>query len=208
MGHQRRNWEWKFYKVKWLKPKLVFPQNLVANWVSSCLSLILSASVDATYIFIATCTTVIITLETCASNAEFSISYWDLIKFPYFVDTTERGDREWKQAQGNFTDNSIFNRMAINGVALSCQYLWVWSLVLPKKWWGSNQAYCYDCFLGHVTGTDTTGVLPVLLSEEGLQKLKACRSFHNCLAEVLSQTFVYISIIFCWEFVRTVESNG
>ncbi len=59
-----------------------------------------------------------------------------------------------------------------------------------------------------MTGTDTTGVLPVLLSEEGLQKLKACRSFHNCLAEVLSQTFVYISIIFCWEFVRTVESNG
>ncbi len=59
-----------------------------------------------------------------------------------------------------------------------------------------------------MTGTDTTGALPVLLSEEGLQKLKACRSVHNCLAEVLSQTFVYISIIYCWEFVRTVESNG
>jgi hypothetical protein len=29
----------------------------------------------------------------------FSISYWDLIKFPYFVDTTEGGDRGWKQAQ-------------------------------------------------------------------------------------------------------------
>jgi hypothetical protein len=38
----------------------------------------------------------------------FSISYWDLIKFAYFVDTTERGDRGWKQAQrqGDFTDNS------------------------------------------------------------------------------------------------------
>ncbi len=59
-----------------------------------------------------------------------------------------------------------------------------------------------------MTGSDTTEALPVLLSEEGSQKLKACRSFHNCLAEVLSQTFVYISIIYCWEFMRTVESNG
>jgi hypothetical protein len=29
----------------------------------------------------------------------FSISYWDLIKIPYFADTTERGDRWWKEAQ-------------------------------------------------------------------------------------------------------------
>ncbi len=99
IGHQTRNWEWKFYKVKWLKPKLVFPPNLVAFWVSSCLSFILSASLAATYIFTSTCTTIIITLETCALHAEFSTSHWDLIKFHYFVDTTERGDRGWKQAQ-------------------------------------------------------------------------------------------------------------
>ncbi len=38
----------------------------------------------------------------------FSISYWDVLKFPFSVDTTERGDREWKQAQrqGDFLDNS------------------------------------------------------------------------------------------------------
>jgi hypothetical protein len=41
----------------------------------------------------------IIPLEPCALNAEFSISYWDLIKFPYFVVTTERGVRGWKEAQ-------------------------------------------------------------------------------------------------------------
>jgi hypothetical protein len=29
----------------------------------------------------------------------FSSLYWDLIKFPYFVDTIEREDRRWKQAQ-------------------------------------------------------------------------------------------------------------
>jgi hypothetical protein len=27
----------------------------------------------------------------------FSISYWDLMKFHYFADTTERGDRGWKR---------------------------------------------------------------------------------------------------------------
>jgi len=37
-----------------------------------------------------------------------SISYWDLIKFPYFTDTTKRGVRGWKEAQrqGDFTDIS------------------------------------------------------------------------------------------------------
>jgi hypothetical protein len=29
----------------------------------------------------------------------FSMSYPDLIKFPYFVDLTQRGDRGWKEAQ-------------------------------------------------------------------------------------------------------------
>jgi hypothetical protein len=39
-------------------------------------------------------------------------SYPDLIKFPYLVDTTERGDRGAKaddiggETEGNFTDNS------------------------------------------------------------------------------------------------------
>jgi hypothetical protein len=29
----------------------------------------------------------------------FNISYWDSIKFRYFANTTEKWDREWKQAQ-------------------------------------------------------------------------------------------------------------
>jgi hypothetical protein len=33
----------------------------------------------------------------CIKMLSFSISYWDLIKFPYFPDTTERGDRGWNQ---------------------------------------------------------------------------------------------------------------
>jgi len=41
----------------------------------------------------------------------FSISYWDLTKFHYFVDTTERGDNEVKgegtggEREDDFTNN-------------------------------------------------------------------------------------------------------
>ncbi len=83
------------------------PSILVVNWVSSCLSFFLSASTAATYIFSALPYTItIISLQPCALNADFehfllscSISYWDLIKCPYFADTTERGDRGWKEVQ-------------------------------------------------------------------------------------------------------------
>jgi len=46
----------------------------------------------------------IIPLEPCALNVEvqhfalsFSISYWDLIKFPYLTDITKRGVRGWRR---------------------------------------------------------------------------------------------------------------
>jgi hypothetical protein len=38
----------------------------------------------------------------------FSISYWDLIKFPYFADTAERGVKAegiGGEREGDFTDN-------------------------------------------------------------------------------------------------------
>jgi hypothetical protein len=56
-----------------------------------------------------------IPLESPALNAEiqhfvlsFSVSYWDLIKFPYFTDISKRGVRGWKEAQrqGDFADFS------------------------------------------------------------------------------------------------------
>jgi hypothetical protein len=52
---------------------------LVVNWVSSCLSLFLSASTAATYIFTApNYTTIIISLEPCALNSLWvsAFSYW------------------------------------------------------------------------------------------------------------------------------------
>jgi hypothetical protein len=40
------------------------------------------------------------------------VSYWDLITCPYFVDTTERGDRRWKEAlrQG---ENGVILRITL-----------------------------------------------------------------------------------------------
>ncbi len=76
---------------------------LAVNWVSSCLSFLLSAFTAATYIFTtATCTITIIILEPCAWNA-----YSDLINFHYFVDITEREDRgESRAKDADITDNS------------------------------------------------------------------------------------------------------
>jgi len=81
--------------------KLRKPSILIVNRVSSCLSFFLSASTAATYIFNApNCTTPIISLESCALFCwVFSISYWDLLKCLYFADSTERGERVWREAQ-------------------------------------------------------------------------------------------------------------
>jgi hypothetical protein len=79
------------------------------NRVSSCLPFFLNASTPATYIFTAlTQTIIIVTLEPCTLNAEFQHFILHLIKFPYFADTTERGETGPKTGwrQGAFTDNS------------------------------------------------------------------------------------------------------
>jgi len=80
--------------------KLRKPSILVENWVSSDLSFFLSASTAATYIFTAhNCTTTIISLKPSALNAEYQHFILSLLKCLYFADTTERGDRGWKEAQ-------------------------------------------------------------------------------------------------------------
>ncbi len=87
----------------------------------------------ATYIFTApTCTTNIITLEACALNAEFQhfIPNPDLIKFPYFADTIERGDKgrkqnryEVKQSVTLCIDNSITTAALFTMFSNSCKGL-------------------------------------------------------------------------------------
>ncbi len=85
--------------------KLRKPSIFVVNCVPSHLSFFRSASTAATYIFSApNCTTTIISLEPCALNGEFSISY---LKYLYFADTNERGDRGWKEAQRQGEDRVI-----------------------------------------------------------------------------------------------------
>jgi hypothetical protein len=55
----------------------------------------------------------------------FSISFPDLIKFPYFMDTPERrvwGERRPKGRRGDFTNNfSIFTYMPQNIYRGSCK---------------------------------------------------------------------------------------
>ncbi len=108
-------WVWSLHRVGFKKKgakkcisiqggmKLRKPSILVVNWVSSCLSFLLSASTAATYIFTAPiCTTTIISLELCALNAEFK--HFILRLNLYFADTTERGDRGWHEAQRQMED--------------------------------------------------------------------------------------------------------
>jgi len=67
-------------------------------------------STAATYSFTApTSRTTIISLEPCALNAEFQHFILDFIKFPYFLDTTERGDRG--EREDDMTDN--FTRLIL-----------------------------------------------------------------------------------------------
>jgi len=88
------------------------------SWVSPCISIFLSGSTAATLNFHcsdlsryynSSRTLCIKCWDSAFRTESFSISYWDLIKFPYFTDTTKRGVKGWKEAQrqGNCTDISI-----------------------------------------------------------------------------------------------------
>jgi hypothetical protein len=84
--------------------KLKKPSILVVNWVPSYLSFFLNASITITYIFSTLIYTIAIIFEPCALNAKFQYFILRLIKFHYFVDTTEREDRGWKGAQRKIED--------------------------------------------------------------------------------------------------------
>jgi hypothetical protein len=66
----------------------------------------------------------------------FSIWYPDLIKFHYFADTTERGDRGAKaeeiggETEGDLTDNSIVLSISFGQIrALGCNWTYFNNLV-------------------------------------------------------------------------------
>jgi len=92
-------------------PPLIFVRQFWWNKLSFILSFLFHERLYCYYIYFTTltCTSTIITLEPCALNAELiALSWWDLIKCPYFADTTERGDwgRHKAQRKGYFPDNS------------------------------------------------------------------------------------------------------
>jgi hypothetical protein len=162
--------------------KLTKSSILVVNWVSFCLCFFLSASTAATYIFTApNCRTIIISLEPCALNAEYqhfilmswSISYWYLWQRLYFADTTERGNRGWKEAQRQSEERVTLEISLISGPLLA---LPLWDRLhidegfghkLARTWpnvWVTSEILCvhiYDgcsCFIElHVSRWEVLG---------------------------------------------------
>jgi hypothetical protein len=118
---------WDFFFKNLQKPyisirrgvKLTKPSILVVNWVSSCLSFFSERLHCCCYIYLYfhysylyyNFCNYIWTL--CIRLLSFSISYWDLIKFPYFADTTERGDKGWKEAQIQGEENRVTLRITL-----------------------------------------------------------------------------------------------
>ncbi len=99
-----------------------FPPILVVNWVPSCLSFSLSASIVATYIFTApTCTTLTITLEPCGLNAEFQPFIWGFNKINLLTLRIPLKERIGGKRDGDFANNSITANWS-KVVIVSCAY--------------------------------------------------------------------------------------
>jgi hypothetical protein len=109
--------------------------------------------------FIINCRVIIIPLEPCALNAEiqhfvlsFSISYWDLMKFPYFTDTTKKGLKGWKEAQRQGEDRVIL-RISLIQLIISCLMMQIECTLIfrkspPPKWHQEPQmAFIAGCCL-------------------------------------------------------------
>jgi len=64
--------------------------------------------------------------RTCALKMmSFSISYWDLIQFPYFADTIERGDSGWKQAQREGEDSVTLEITLVSICHVQISVIWI-----------------------------------------------------------------------------------
>ncbi len=73
-------------------------------------------------------------------RTEFSISYWDFIKFHYLADTTKRGARSWKEAQRRGEDRVTLPISLITVICLSCVFL---NSTTPKNAFLSHHQLCF-----------------------------------------------------------------
>jgi hypothetical protein len=98
-----------------------------------------------------------ITLEHGALNAEFSISYRDLIKFPCFADIPLRegieGESRPRRRQGDFTDNSNIWLQIIFPI---------WSFAMPTS--HQNLAQACSLYLTLVVAWASSFVIGLLTS--------------------------------------------
>ncbi len=119
-------------------------------------------------------------LEPCPLNAEFqhfvlsfSISYWDLIKFPYFTDTTKRAVRGWKEAQRQGEDKVTLRISLIYQIFdIKVPNLLVWTPCLMHRcvciWWYILQNYNYklhfqNLSIYHIPQLQTTFPKPLYI---------------------------------------------
>jgi hypothetical protein len=122
--------------------KLRKPLILVVNWVSSCLSFLLSASTPTTYIFTAPiCTATILVSNLVRQMLSFSISFWDnkissLCRYHWKRGYGVKADWKTGWKQGDFTDNSNIH-------IWECYFLTLDSLLMRRE---CSRKFIYSSF--------------------------------------------------------------
>ncbi len=150
-----------------------------------------------------------VTLERCALNAwihhfvlSFSISYWDLIKFPSFADTTKRGDKGWKEAQrqGDFTDNSIGWRLSQNLMPNLFFPLRAQPASQPANKWDSNFGFLLDSLFYSEERKQVTALFELFTLPKNSQRHNFVLEKLRCLS--LSLTYHSPILTISWKKQR------
>jgi len=135
----------------------------------------------------------------------FSISYWVLVKLPYFTDTTERGVRGWKEAerQGEFrVFSNILNPKSREKVAGH------FSSTNFSSWWGHGQLlFCNIIMIFHSVFFLRAQCVQVAVVSVGfpatpvfLGRARICISAAHT-KEDLNQALKVLIFFFCLNFV-------
>jgi hypothetical protein len=124
----------------------------------------------------------------------FNISHWDLIKFPYFVDTSKKGDMGWKKRRryGDIMDISIvypkFNISLVKYSVLEASFkkVKIWVIV----WlWSKHKLLCtlYFSFVTHGWCDQTSSIYCTIIGK--LHIMIQLLMNHYIIRELLSGNF-------------------
>jgi hypothetical protein len=89
--------------------------------------------------------------------SSFSISYKDLVKFHYFADTTEGGDRGWKQAQRELENRlTLLITLIYATINITCSTLY---RIKPQSWPHTCvMSHCFLCEKNHIFSCSSQNV--------------------------------------------------